>query len=85
MTLSLSIEIRNARGLTASEKSVLYSLSARLRRGVIKCYPSIPLLAADAGLHERTAQRALKNLETKGWVTIIRKKLAATNINSVNV
>ncbi len=84
MTLSLPIKIRNARGLTASEKSVLYSLSARLRPGVIKCYPSVPTLAGDAGVHERTAQRALQSLEKKGWLTIIRKKLASTNINSVN-
>lgn len=83
MTLNLSIEIRNARGLSSSEKSILYSLSARLRPGVIKCYPSVPTLAADAGVHKRTAQRALKSLEKKGWITIVRKKLA-TKVNSAS-
>ena len=82
MSVNLILSIRDARGLSASEKSVLYSLAARCKAGVVKCYPSVPLLAGDAGLHERTVQRVLQDLSKKRWITIILKKVGASNINS---
>lgn len=70
MSVNLILAIRNARELSVSEKSVLYSLAARCKAGVVKCWPAVPTLAADAGLHERTVQRVLHELSTKRWITI---------------
>ena len=84
MSVNLILAIRDARELSSSEKSVLYSLAARCRPGVAKCWPAVPTIAGDAGMHERTVQRVLKELSKKRWITIKLKKLGATDRNSTS-
>lgn len=58
------LSVRNARGLTWPEKSVLYVfITYADAHG--EAFPSVATLAAGAGLGERTARDALAQLETK--------------------
>ena len=44
-------------------------LARRARRENGRCWPSVPLIAADTGLSERSVFRALDELKRKGFLT----------------
>jgi len=65
-----------AADLDGSEKGVLYALEAHVGyadRDEGWCWPSVASIAHGAGVSERTAHRALRRLETLGWVEIVRR------------
>ena len=56
----------------------------RLRQNVsVECWPSLNTIAKDTNKSVMTVTRALKQLEEKKLVTVIRKKIAA-GMNEVN-
>lgn len=68
--MNLIAKIRDARGLDASEKSVLFALASRCGPGKAAAWPSVPRLADDSGLSVRTTQRVLRKLAQAGWLRV---------------
>jgi hypothetical protein len=44
-----------------------------------KCFPSVPTIAAGAGVDERTARRAIHTLEEKQWLKVETNSEAGWN------
>lgn len=74
MEAILSFAIRDARGLSASQKSILFALASRCAPGKNKAWPGLDTLAADAGLSDRGAQKVVAQLERLGWLKVKRTK-----------
>jgi hypothetical protein len=64
--------IRMARGITCTEKCILFVLAdyANARRRKVEVWPSVSTIAADAGVSRSTAQTALHRLRDVGWLRI---------------
>lgn len=59
--------VRDARGVTSTEKLILFVLASHVdRRG--DAWPPLAMLAAETGKGERTCQRALTALHARGLV-----------------
>jgi hypothetical protein len=58
-------------GITAREKLVLYALANRHKPEADGCYPSIANIAKSALASERSVQRCIASLVTKGMIEII--------------
>lgn len=54
--------------LSATSKLVLIHLANRLNDQTGQCNPSVPTLAADAGLSRKTVSKALWNLRERGFI-----------------
>ena len=53
-----------------TEKLVLLALADCAEHDGSNSFPSVPRLAAECGLSERTVQRVLRALEAKGWIVV---------------
>lgn len=65
--------IAHAKDLTCTERCVLFVLEAFVsyaERETGRSWPSVPTIAASAGMDERTARRALRRLEEKRWIDV---------------
>lgn len=68
--------VREARGLSCTEKVVLFILAtyARHRGAQGRCWPSVATIQRGCGLKSRrTVMVALRSLATKGWITERRR------------
>lgn len=66
---------RRVLGLVSAMAFALYAaLSTYADRESMECWPSIKTLAKDLGVHETTVQRAMRELEEKGIISIERRK-----------
>jgi len=65
MTWAIELE-----GLTPTENHVLLLLANRHNKDSGLCYPSIPRLCNESGMHRATVIRAIKRLENRGVLTI---------------
>jgi hypothetical protein len=71
MELNLIVAIRDAKGLSVCQKSILYSLASRGDQA----YPNQSLLMEDSGIGSRnTLIKTIKDLEKLGWLTVTKKK-----------
>jgi hypothetical protein len=71
MELDLIVAIREAKGLTVCQKSILYALASRGNNA----YPNQSLLMEDSGIGSRnTLIKTIKDLEKLGWITVTKKK-----------
>jgi hypothetical protein len=71
MELDLIVAIREAKGLTVCQKSILYALASRGNNA----YPNQSLLMEDSGIGSRnTLIKTIKDLEKLGWITVSKKK-----------
>jgi len=60
-------------GLPPTDRLVAFMLADHHNDSTGRCDPSIPLLAEETGLHPRSVERSLADIELAGHVTIIRK------------
>ena len=58
--------------LNERELRVYLALTTHVNRQTWSCYPRVNTIANEAGVKDRTAQRALRGLETKGLITVDR-------------
>ena len=71
MELDLIVAIRETKGLTVCQKSILYALASRGNNA----YPNQSLLMEDSGIGSRnTLIKTIKDLEKLGWITVTKKK-----------
>lgn len=71
MELDIIVAIRETKGLTVCQKSVLYALASRGNNA----YPNQSLLMEDSGIGSRnTLIKTIKDLEKLGWITVTKKK-----------
>jgi len=69
MELNIIVAIREAKGLTVCQKSILYSLASRGDQA----YPNQSLLMEDSGIGSRnTLIKTIKDLEKLGWLTVTK-------------
>ena len=71
MELDIIVAIRETKGLTVCQKSILYALASRGNNA----YPNQSLLMEDSGIGSRnTLIKTIKDLEKLGWITVTKKK-----------
>jgi DNA-binding MarR family transcriptional regulator len=73
MTLFKYRDLAKLKGLTPSQRLVLFALAARDHK-TNGCFPSIRQIAEDTGLGERTVLRALSVLEQDGYILVDRAR-----------
>lgn len=62
--------IQRESDLSKTARGVAAALFARMDADGSNCYPSYALIGREAGVSRKTAQRAVKELETCGWIEI---------------
>lgn len=71
MQLDIIVAIREAKGLTVCQKSILYALASRGD----KAYPNQPLLMEDSGIRSKnTLIKTVKELQALGWLVVTKDK-----------
>lgn len=71
MDLNIIVAIREAKGLTVCQKSILYALASRGD----KAYPNQPLLMQDSGIRSKnTLIKTVKELQALGWLVVTKDK-----------
>lgn len=71
MELNIIVAIREAKGLTVCQKSILYSLASRGDQA----YPNQKQLMADSGIGSKnTLIKTIKQLQALGWVVVTKDK-----------
>ena len=71
MELDVIVAIRETKGLTVCQKSILYALASRGNNA----YPNQSLLMEDSGIGSRnTLIKTIKDLQKLGWITVTKKK-----------
>lgn len=78
--------IAHDRGLTTSERCVLYVLETHVsyaERETGRCWPSWETIAECAGLGRSTVAGILAKLEALGWVEVVRRAVDGQQITSV--
>lgn len=59
--------------LTLATKAVYIELRARANNETGECWPGIARIAKDACVSHMSVQRAIRTLETRGWITVTRR------------
>src|SRR5580704_3382316 len=75
--------VRDAHGLTSTEKLVLFVLASRARNDG-RAWTGFRRLASDCALALNTVTRAIRGLEAKGWLVVDRRH-GAPNFYRVSV
>jgi len=71
MELDLIVAIREAKGLTVCQKSILYALTSRGD----KAYPNQAMLMQDSGIRSKnTLIKTVKELQALGWLVVTKDK-----------
>ena len=71
MQLDIIVAIREAKGLTVCQKSILYALASRGN----KAYPNQSLLMEDSGIRSKnTLIKTIKDLQALGWLVVTKDK-----------
>ena len=73
MSLPAYVYVHRSRGLNATEKSVAYALADHMDTHGKNCFPSILLIAEEAGCSEKTVDRLLPRLEALIGLKVIRR------------
>lgn len=74
MSFALTQTVIDMPGVPAAEKMVLVVLARHANDNGGNVYPSIPLIAAKAGMSDRNARRALRGLEERGLIRALTEK-----------
>jgi hypothetical protein len=71
MELNVIVAIREAKGLTVCQKSILYSLASRGDQA----YPNQKQLMSDSGIGSKnTLIKTIKQLQALGWIIVTKDK-----------
>lgn len=80
MSYSLTQKAIDIEGIPLAPKAVLVVLARHARDdGTNKRCPSVPTLAAKAGMQERATRSALRWLEAEGWIEPVSNKVGGRN------
>lgn len=63
----------------STQRHVALTLSLHMSERGDSCFPGVPRIAREAGLADRSVQRALRALETSGWLRIEQRKSDGEN------
>lgn len=66
MSLEAFIAVKRLRGVSATERLLLYAMADYADRAGESVFPSVPTLAEELEVDERTVQRAIRSLEAAG-------------------
>ncbi|TVS06643.1 MAG: helix-turn-helix domain-containing protein [Phycisphaerales bacterium] len=77
--------VRNASGLSASCKAVLFVLATYADRERLESYPSAATIANGAGVSERTARRLLGELDARGLAVAVGSTRRATLVRRLRL
>ncbi len=76
--------IRDLRGLSSVDKSVLYSLALRADQNG-ETFPKYETIAGDAGITSRCAMTTVKRLAGEGYLTVISRMREGTRLPTSNL
>lgn len=66
MSLEAFVSVKRLRGVNATERLLLYAMADYADRGGQSVFPSVPTLADELEVDERTVQRTIRSLEERG-------------------